>query len=96
MLESIMIGLGFFALGALTSLILTSIALHDKITEKALGGKILKYNIANGKQIHVWRGFVFPDHIHVCASDEKGHLVGDGVIFDEDGNIIFVDKNEKG
>ena len=95
MLESIMIGLGFFAIGALVSLILTSIASHDEITEEDLGCRVLKYNIDNGKQIHVWRGFVFPEHIHICASDEKGNLVGDEVIFDENGNIIFVDKNEK-
>lgn len=95
MLESIMIGLGFFALGAIASLILTSIASHDEITEEDLGCRVLKYNIDNGKQIHVWRGFVFPEHIHMCASDENGNLVGDEVVFDENGNIIFVDKNEK-
>jgi hypothetical protein len=95
MIESIMIGLGFFALGALISLILTSIASHDEITEEDLGCRVLKYNIDNGKQIHVWRGFVFPEHIHMCTSDENGNLVGDEVVFDENGNIIFVDKNEK-
>lgn len=94
MIESIMIGMGFFALGALTSLILTSIAFSDTVFNKAVEGRVLKYKLSDDKQIHMWRGFAFPDQTYVCVTDKDGNSTGDGVIFDENGSIIFVDKNE--
>ena len=95
MLESIMIGCGFFAIGALTSLILTSISLRDNIINRSVESNVFKYKLPNGKSIHFWKGFVFPDHIHVCTCNKDGELDGDGVIFNEEGDIIFVDKHEK-
>ena len=95
MIESIMIGIGFFAIGALTSLILTSIALSDSIINKAVEKQVFKYKLPNGKAIHIWRGFVFPDRIHICTCDKNGVLNGDGVVFDNEGNIITVEQNEK-
>ena len=96
MLESIMIGLGFFALGALTSLILTSISLRDNIINKAVDSNVFKYKLDNGNTINIWQGLVFPDKIFICTVDKNDCLDGDGVIFDNEGNIIHVHKHEKG
>ena len=90
-----MIGFGFFAIGALTSLILTSIALKDNIINRAVEKNVFKYKLPNGKQINMWQGFVFPDKIYICTCDENGDLNGDGVIFDKEGNIIFTEKHEE-
>lgn len=89
-----MIGMGFFALGALTSLILTSIAFSDTIVNKAVESGVLKYKLPNGNQIHMWRGLVLPNQTYVCVMDSDGSSTGDGVVFDENGNIISIDKHE--
>jgi hypothetical protein len=89
-----MIGLGFFALGALTTLILTSIALSKKNMFCNTGlDSCSSYTLDNGKCIRMWRGFVFPDNIFVCAMNKDGSTDGDGVVFDKEGNIIVVNKN---
>lgn len=95
MIESIMIGMGFFALGALTSLILTSIAFSDTIVNKAVESGVFKYKLPNGNQIHMWKGFAFPDNTFVYATDNDGDLTGDGVVFDKNGSIIVIDKYDK-
>ena len=95
MIESIMIGIGFFALGVVTSLILTSIAFSDTIVGKAIESGVLKYKLSNDKQIHMWKGLAFPDQIYVCVTDNDGNSIGDGVVFDKNGSIIFVDKYDK-
>lgn len=96
MLESIMIGCGFFAIGALTSLILISISLRENIINRSVESNVFKYKLPNGKSIHFWRGFVFPDRIYVYTCNKDDELDGDGVIFNEEGDIISVDKHEKG
>ena len=95
MIESIVLGLGCFALGVLTSLIMTSIALSGTIKAKILEDRVLQYNLPKGKSIQIWKGFVFPDNYYVCACDKYGNLNGDGVTFDKKGNIIQTDIHEK-
>ena len=90
-----MIGMGFFALGALTSLILTSIAFSDTIVNKVVESGVLKYKLPNGNQIHMWKGFAFPDQTYVCVVDSDGNSTGDGVVFDKNGSIIVIDKYDK-
>jgi len=58
-------------------------------------GKVKRITNAN-HSICMWKGFVDPSLTYVYA--DKGNsteLNGDGVVFDKDGNIIFVEKNDK-
>ena len=51
--------------------------------------RIKSVTLSNGNKIDMWKGFVDPTKTFVYTDRPDG----DGVIFDEEGNIIFVDKH---
>jgi hypothetical protein len=52
--------------------------------------------LSNGGKIHMWKGFVDPTLTFVaCETGKNGeHIDGDGVVFDEKGNIILVETHD--
>ena len=57
----------------------------------------VKRVINDNCSINMWKGFVDPSLTYVYAdSGNNTELNGDGVVFDKNGNIIIVEKHEKG
>ena len=51
--------------------------------------------LEDGSEIHMWKGFVDRSKTFVAHFENDKSSDGDGVIFDEKGNIIHVDHVEK-
>lgn len=76
---------------ALTAGVFVGIAAATALREKT--DRIKKISLSGGKNLHVWEGFVDPNCIFIAAEDSDGSLRGDSVVFNKEGNIIFVDKH---
>lgn len=65
--------------------------------EKTKDDPIKMVKLDNGDEIHMWKGFIDPTKVIVShIQDKNGNYLedGDGVIFDEKGNIIETYINE--
>ena len=89
MIEAIILSMTTFLIGSLVGAFLTT----DYMSRK----RVISLKLDCGKEIHMWKGFVDPTKVFVAAdTDENNDFIdGDGVVFDANGNIIIVNKNEK-
>ena len=87
MIEAIILSVFAFAAGTLVGAYIGS-------PPKSPTNSVLKMNLDNGKEIHMWKGFVDPSNVYVAVNtNEKGGFFdGDGVVFNKEGHIIIVDK----
>ena len=88
MIEAIILSTFAFIIGSLVGAFVTLSKLSDPI-------KKIKLN--NGIEICMWKGFVDPSKVFVAVSTDKygEYLDGDGVVFDNEGNIIQVESHVK-
>jgi hypothetical protein len=81
MIEAIILSIFSFIVGGLVGALSTMSLLDSDIKRMVLN---------SGKRLYMWKGFVDPTTICVSTAEPDG----DGVIFDKNGNIIFIDKHE--
>lgn len=60
-----------------------------------IGASLLEYRVKrvtqkNGNKVYMWKGFVDPTCVFITSE-----ISGDGVVFDENGNIISVKSHVK-
>lgn len=84
MIEAIILSTFTFIIGGLVGALFTNPS-----------GKVKRITNAN-YSVYMWKGFVDPSLTYVYS--DKGNdieLTGDGVVFDENGHIIYVEKHDK-
>jgi hypothetical protein len=87
MIEAIILSTLSFIIGGLVG------ALSAK---SLLDSDIKRIVLNSGKRLYMWKGFVDPTLTFVaCETGKNGeHIDGDGVVFDEKGNIILVETHD--
>lgn len=58
---------------------------------------VKKMKLKDGSEIHIWCGFIDHDSIYMFhnTTKNKDFFDGDGVVFNKEGHITFIKRNER-